>query len=1238
MRSRMSRALRWFLATVLAPPLLLAVAAGAAWVWAGTEGSAAWALRLAASRLPLQAEGVSGALRGPLQARRLAWSQDGLQVEATGVELAWQPQALLQRRLQLDRLHVGSLSVTDQRPPAADAARPPASLALPWAAALDQLEVLQVHLSGPADLALSDLRAAWSWDGSRHHLVLRSLQLAGGRYQGEARLAGQPPFQLQAGVQGALRPTVPGAVRTLPLALSARAQGPLERLALTLDLEGPPGAAGAARATVRATVTPWGPVSLPQAVASLQALDLALLWPQAPQTALSGQLQVTPREAGQWTVQADLRNGLRGPWDRGRLPLDRLEASLDWAGGSRLLVRSLLAQVGPGQVQARGRWEDAQDWRVDAGITRLDPADLHGALASLPLSGTLQLRGQGQALAFETEVAAAGQARRATAAEAARAEALAALQLRFVRARGRWAGGALALPVLQVQAGNARLDGSLDLQPAARSGRGTLLLEAPGLRLRAAGSLAPRQGGGTVRLQADALERAQDWLRRLPLVPAGSLGPALSGRADLQADWQGGWDDPTVQATLDVPRLQAAGAGPAWMLQGLVARLDGRLADARLDLKATAQAGARRLDLEAQARAGRATGDSWRGELGRLALQARDPALSPGPWRLDLRQPVSWRWAGGQFDLGAGQASLAAPVAGAPAVLAWEPALWRPGQLHSAGRLTGLPLAWLDVLGGPLAATPVSGDLVFDGRWDLRLGEQLRLSAQLVRVRGDLSVQAEAADGTPARLQAGVRAASLGVDSDGDALRATLRWDSERAGQAQGQLATRLVRDAEGWTWPADAPLEGRLQARLPRLGVWSLLAPPGWRLRGSLAADLSVAGSRASPVLGGQLRADDMALRSVVEGIALQDGRLRARLDGDRLLLDELVLQGAGPQGGRVAASGEARWTAAGPQVAVQARIERLRASVRPDRALTTSGRLEASLDGQAARLQGALRIDSARIQLPAESAPRLGEDVQVRNLPAGARWPGRGETPAEGAREAPGRPVQLAVSLDFGDDFQLEGRGIRTRLAGTLAVSGDALAQPRLQGVVRTVGGAYQAYGQQLDIARGELRFTGPADNPVLDILALRPRLTQKVGVQVTGTAQVPVVRLVAEPELPEAEKLSWLVLGRASASGGAEAALLQQAAVALLDSRRGAGSGRSPAALLGLDELGVRRDSLDGPAVTLGKRLGQNLYASYEQGLAGAMGTLYVFYDLSRRVTVRAQAGERSAVDLIFTFAYD
>jgi translocation and assembly module TamB len=57
-----------------------------------------------------------------------------------------------------------------------------------------------------------------------------------------------------------------------------------------------------------------------------------------------------------------------------------------------------------------------------------------------------------------------------------------------------------------------------------------------------------------------------------------------------------------------------------------------------------------------------------------------------------------------------------------------------------------------------------------------------------------------------------------------------------------------------------------------------------------------------------------------------------------------------------------------------------------------------------------------------------------------------------------------------------------------------------------------------------------------------------------------------------------------------------------------------------------------------VSLGKRLGDELYVTYVQGLSGAASTLYLFYDITRRLTVRGQTGESSAVDLIYTFSFD
>jgi translocation and assembly module TamB len=358
---------------------------------------------------------------------------------------------------------------------------------------------------------------------------------------------------------------------------------------------------------------------------------------------------------------------------------------------------------------------------------------------------------------------------------------------------------------------------------------------------------------------------------------------------------------------------------------------------------------------------------------------------------------------------------------------------------------------------------------------------------------------------------------------------------------------------------------------------------------------------------------------------------------------ITEFTLQGAGDKGtgGTLTAQGEAAWVNGQPSVTLIATLDRLRASLRSDRQVTLSGNLQATLAGKQTQFTGSLNVDQARFILPEEGAPQLGDDVVVRATVV-ARKAGDAPVP-----KAPNdRTLKLGIQLDLGQDLHVSGKGLNTLLRGTLALTGDSLSQPRLVGTVNTFAGNYRAYGQQLDVERGALRFTGPLDNPSLDILAIRPNLAQagqRVGVQILGTALLPRVSLYAQPDLPDAEKLSWLVLGRSSASGGGEAALLQQAAVALLGSKNSGMSGGLIASL-GLDELSYRGASsnTDGTtsegAVTLGKRFSRNFYAAYERSVSGALGTLFVFYDLSQRFTIRAQAGQQSAVDLIFTVPFD
>mgnify|MGYP000535357717 CR=1 FL=1 len=127
---------------------------------------------------------------------------------------------------------------------------------------------------------------------------------------------------------------------------------------------------------------------------------------------------------------------------------------------------------------------------------------------------------------------------------------------------------------------------------------------------------------------------------------------------------------------------------------------------------------------------------------------------------------------------------------------------------------------------------------------------------------------------------------------------------------------------------------------------------------------------------------------------------------------------------------------------------------------------------------------------------------------------------------------------------------------MSGQIRLTAEGRDLPRAVGSIRTRNGRFAAYGQALEIERGILNFQGLPDNPSLDVRAMRRGLTVEAGVEVTGTVQKPRVRLVSTPELPEAEKLSWLILGHGPEGvGSGDASVLLAAAGDLFGGHRSA-----------------------------------------------------------------------------------
>ena len=1180
---------------------LLTALAGAGWWWSGSEGSLASGLKLVQALLPagmaLHTTEVQGSLRHGGQVGHAQWQQDGLALDFQGVSWQLDPALLLQGQLPVQRLQIQQLE--GRTPPRQQAA--PALSGLEWPLKLDlawQIDRLRWEATAPIE-ALA-LHGHYRFDGQQHELELDHLQWAQGQYRGEMRLQARAPMVLQARLQGELPLQGAHTAGSPPALLQAAVdlQGPLAgaqpRLTLHARLSSPNPAPNAPALQLQGEIDPHAEQPLSTLEAQLQHLDLAPLWPGAPQTRLDGRVLAHPGPTG-WQLDVDLRNGLTGPWDRQRLPLQHLQARvLQQPAGWQ--VQSLQARWPGGSLMGQGLWQ-APQWQGRWQIQQLQPGQWLSWLEGPALSGELTASRAGN---DRVDLAARLQAAGAQAAAPA-----------ALKAQGHWHAGQWTVEHLEWQATDAHVQAQGEWAPAGQQLQARMQWQLPGLNGQLQGQLSPRQGQGQWQLDTQDLPRLKAWLQRWPTLrqawPDGSLPAALQA----SGQWQGGWADDGLQ-------LQARLKTPGVALH----------TQATLALKASGP---------------------WQGRFTGLQLEGTPaPTTSAG---LSLQSPLAWQWwpQTGRLQWEAHRWSLAS--AGHTASLQVGPGTWQnsrqAGQMPQArvqAAMTDLPLQWAQWLGWSLPP----GDVMLQGDLDLRLDEHPSLLARLERSRGDLQVNTDLPQAT--RVQAGLRAGRARLQVEGAQVRLDLGWDSAQAGQLEARLQSQLDPASQAGLsglWPAAAPLSGQVRARLPRVGAWAWLAPPGWRVQGSLLAQVDISGTRAQPQWAGVLEANDLAVRSAVEGIEFRQGHLRARLQEQQIRLEEFRLLGAGPQGGEVSAQGLVRWLPEAShawqavQMDLQMQARGLRVTSRADRRLSVSGQVRAQLERGQMQLRGQLQADSAQFILPDDSTPSLGKDVLVLRAQT---QPLKTQVPV--GVSIMGTP-DVQVQLHLGPDFQLQGQGLSTRLTGQVQLSSSAATggQPRLTGQVQTEGGRYKAYGQQLEIDQGLLVFSGPYDNPALDILALRPNLGQRVGVRVSGSAQTPRIRLYADPDMPDADKLAWLVLGRSPAAGGAESAVLQQAALALLGNN-GKSLGGELASALGFDEVSLASrttttatgSTATGTAVTLGKRLSKDFYLAYESSVSGAFGSLFIFYDLSRKLALRAQTGETNALDLIWSIRHD
>ncbi|MDT8444341.1 MAG: translocation/assembly module TamB domain-containing protein [Desulfuromonadales bacterium] len=424
----------------------------------------------------------------------------------------------------------------------------------------------------------------------------------------------------------------------------------------------------------------------------------------------------------------------------------------------------------------------------------------------------------------------------------------------------------------------------------------------------------------------------------------------------------------------------------------------------------------------------------------------------------------------------------------------------------------------------------------------------------------------------------------------GDQLAGSLSLQLAREGQLQGNWQLPLPA-----RWPIDFVEEGALQAslqgQLRATGILAALAPGLIQdLHGQIKGDLQVAGSWLDPVFSGELALLDAGAYVPATGVTIKDFEVRTVLQGTQLKIEEFSLR-SGP--GTLSGSGMIgfdRWQLQNYRLMVEG--ERLQIYNFPELQVLCSPELTLSGDLETLRLEGRLLIPELSL-LEAETAPEVlpSDDVVI----AGEDQEGRKALPID---------ADIQVAVELGENVRVRTAGVATRLQGGGRITLDEQNHVVFFGEITLAKGVYKAYGANLDIKQGVLTFAGGAvDNPRLNILATREVGTVQAGVQVTGTAEAPVVTLYSQPAMPERDILGYIFMGRPMREGQEGEDALMISAGALLPGYGGTFSD------LGISEIDIQGLFAGTGGVTLRKRLSEKWEVESTLGVESGVDLYYL-----------------------------
>ena len=452
--------------------------------------------------------------------------------------------------------------------------------------------------------------------------------------------------------------------------------------------------------------------------------------------------------------------------------------------------------------------------------------------------------------------------------------------------------------------------------------------------------------------------------------------------------------------------------------------------------------------------------------------------------------------------------------------------------------------------------------------------------------------------------------------------RATLDWLIKIAnnGQLDGSIQ---IADPQG-----KRNLTGNVNITRISMALLQPALMDGEKASGILNANLRLGGDAQKPQVFGKLALSGVDFDGQFMPFDITDANININFNGMSSLMEGVIKTAHG----QLELNGNADWSELNAwRARIAARGDRVRVSVPPMVRLDVSPDLVFDATPQLFSLNGSVDIPWARItvqELP-ESAVGVSSDEVMLNDQ---------RQPIEPVSAS--IPINSNLMVNIGKDVRLDAFGLKARLEGALKVAQDSRGLG-LNGQINIPSGRFHAYGQDLIVRKGQLLFSGPADQPLLNLEAIRnPEATENdvvAGLRVTGEADAPKLEIFSDPAMSQQEALSYLLRGQGLDNSGGDSGAMTSALIGLGVAQSGKLVGKIGEAFgvsnLALDTQGVG----DSSQVVVSGYVLPGLQVKYGVGIFDSLATLTLRYRLMPKLYLQAVSGIDQALDLLYQFEF-